>query len=303
MKKSVSLIDHDSVRPNLALMKISSFWKSHGWEVRLNLPLFPADRVYISKVFSFSPPVSYPGDCIIGGPGYDVTARLPDAIDRVMPDYSLYDCPYSVGYTSRGCPNSCSFCIVPQAEGRPYPVGDIYSFWNRRHRDIVIMDSNVLFDKAHFFKIAYQLRKERLGVRFEQGLDIRRMDRQVAGVLAVLRYKRYAVSWDTVQVEKAFRRGIRTMTQYISPQRINVHILCGYDTTLEYDYYRIQEIKGLGLTPFVMVYNKRRDIPLLTCLQHWTNNKHSFRYPFSSFMRREGAGHLLEESPLSFIVE
>lgn len=298
MKKSVLLIDHDSVRHNLALMKLSAFYKKQGWTVYFNMPLFPADKVYISKLFSFSPEISYPSSYIAGGPGVDLKKKLPDAIDNMMPDYSLYGLGYSVGYTSRGCPNHCGFCIVPRMEGRAYALGGIYSFWNKRHRDIVIMDSNILFDKIHFLKVAWQLRKEGLTVRFEQGLDVRRIDKEVAGVLAGLRFGRYYVSWDTKEVEPFFMRGIQALCRYVSCQRVGVHILTGYDTPLEYDYYRVKKVRKMGLTPFVMVYDKRRDSPILTLLAGWANSRHLSNCPFRVYVINEGCEHILEASVL-----
>lgn len=300
--KSVSLIDHDSIKPNLALMKLSAYYKKVGWRVQFNMPLFPADKTYISRLFTFSPSISFTGDCVIGGPGYDPSVILPDAIDKIMPDYSLYNCAYSLGHTSRGCPNSCGFCIVPGSEGKARAVGDIYSFWNKRHKDIVIMDSNILFDRDHFFRIAGQLRKERLNVKFEQGLDIRRINRKVCVALAALRYKRYNISWDSEEIEPIFRRNVTGLCEYVSCQRIGVHVLVGYDTSYEYDYYRIVEARKLGLTPFVMVYNKRRDNPLLTLLSKWANSHYLFGCPFRVFLRREGCLHHLDSSSLSSVV-
>lgn len=298
-KKSVLLIDHDSVRHNLALMKLSAFYKKQGWNVLFNMSLFPADKVYISKLFTFSPAISYPGEYIAGGPGVDVNAKLPDAIDNMMPDYSLYRLGYSLGHTSRGCPNQCGFCMVPRGEGRPRAVAGIYSFWNKRHNKIVIMDSNILFDKLHFLGIARQIMKERLTVRFEQGLDIRRIDDKVAAALSVLKYEHYNISWDTEEVEAAFMRNIQVLCKYVSCQRVGVHILTGYDTSVEYDYYRILKVRELGLTPFVMVYNKRRDSPIRTLLAGWANSRHLANCPFRVFMRNRKSLRILDTSVLA----
>ena len=299
MNKTVLLIDHDSVKHNLALMKLSAYYKKIKWNVLFNMPLFPADRVYISKLFTFSPPVTYPGKCEVGGPGADLKSKLPDGVDSMMPDYGLYDLDYSLGYTSRGCPNSCGFCIVPRSEGEPRAVGDIYTFWNRRHKEIVILDSNILFDRIHFFKIASQIKREGLTVRFEQGLDVRRIDKQVSLVLGALRFGKYSISWDSVTVESVFMERARLFSKYVSPQRIGVHILVGFDTPIEYDYYRIIEVRKLGLTPFVMVYDKRRDDSLLTLLSYWTNGHCYAHLSFRSFLRRQGCLHTLDSSHLS----
>jgi len=297
-KKIVSLIDHDSVKPNLALMKLSAFYKKQGWGVQLDMPLFPADKVYVSKVFSFSPPVNYPGDCIVGGPGYDIASRLPDAIDGMMPDYSLYGCDYSMGYTSRGCPNDCGFCIVPAGEGRPRAVGDIYNFWNKKHNRIVLMDSNILFDKGHFMRITEQVRKERLCVRFEQGLDIRRIDREVGVQLARLNYDRIAISWDTKRVEPAFMRGLDILLDYVSPSRVLVHILTGFDTTFLYDYRRVTYVRQRGLVPFVMVYNKVQHDTRLTVLQHWANSRYIANLPFHRYLHNNNLLHHFDDTTL-----
>ena len=45
---------------------------------------------------------------IRGGTGYNVKSRLPEEIDRLQPDYSIYPhipSDYAYGFLTRGCPN------------------------------------------------------------------------------------------------------------------------------------------------------------------------------------------------------
>ena len=73
----IGLIDVDSHRfPNLALMKISAYHKKHGDMVEWYQPLISGhmDKVYKSKVFTFTDDYIYPIDAdevIEGGTGYD----------------------------------------------------------------------------------------------------------------------------------------------------------------------------------------------------------------------------------------
>ena len=101
--------------PNIALMKISAWHKSQGDTVEWWEPLLTAsyDRVYSSKVFDFTPENLFlPPDTIKGGTGYDVKSKLPEYIDDMYPDYSIYpECDYAVGFLTRGCIRNCP-CLL-----------------------------------------------------------------------------------------------------------------------------------------------------------------------------------------------
>ena len=141
--KRILLVDVDSTIPNLALMKISSFYKSKGDNVKLvkiklkrhkdgtlkegikvDLSDKP-DKIYISVIFKKNKQVvddlvSQHSDITfdIGGSGYDLHKTLPDEIENMKPDYTLYpDNDASIGFSSRGCFRKCGFCIVHEKEG------------------------------------------------------------------------------------------------------------------------------------------------------------------------------------------
>lgn len=95
----VGLIDVDGHNfPNLPLMKISAYHKAAGDSVEWYEPLFSGhtDRVYMSKVFTFTPDYEYCIDAdeiIKGGTGYsypDGGQQLPDEIEHIYPDYTIY---------------------------------------------------------------------------------------------------------------------------------------------------------------------------------------------------------------------
>ena len=136
MSGRVGLIDLEGGTkfPNIALMKLSAWHKQRGDSVEWYFPFSERyDIVYVSKVFSWTPDYSdvINADKVVrGGSGYAITLTngrevytkepcLPDAIERIYPDYSLYhaltkDTAY--GFLTRGCPRGCSFCIVASKE-------------------------------------------------------------------------------------------------------------------------------------------------------------------------------------------
>ena len=105
----VGLIDVDGHHfPNIPLMKLSAWHKTHGDTVEWYEPLLSGylDRVYMSKVFSFTEDYPYhirADEVIKGGTGYcietvngmeryqkDKDVELPDEIEHTYPDYTLY---------------------------------------------------------------------------------------------------------------------------------------------------------------------------------------------------------------------
>ena len=88
---NIGLIDVDSHNfPNLALMKISAFHKSHGDHVEWWWGFGDYDIVYMSKVFddTYSKDVDEPLNArkiIKGGTGYGLNGNLPEEIEHIYP--------------------------------------------------------------------------------------------------------------------------------------------------------------------------------------------------------------------------
>ena len=75
MTMNIGLIAVDSNYPNLALMKLSAWHKSRGDAVEWYMPFSRYDRVYMAKVFTFTPDYGYyvnAEEVEKGGTGYDL---------------------------------------------------------------------------------------------------------------------------------------------------------------------------------------------------------------------------------------
>lgn len=109
----IGLHDSDKTKfPNLALMKISAWHKKQGDEVKIFTPDLSNkyNKIYSSKVFTFTAEDNgLPDDerVIRGGTGYKNKSELPEFIEHIMPDYTLYALDYSIGFLTRGCVRSC----------------------------------------------------------------------------------------------------------------------------------------------------------------------------------------------------
>ena len=170
----IGLIDVDGHNyPNLALMKISAWHKAKGDTVEWWWGFVHYDRVYMSKVFdeTYTPDMPEPlnaDEIIKGGTGYGLDNKLPDEIEHIYPDYSLYtaltkDTAY--GFLSRGCPRGCHFCIVAWKEGRrSVKVADLSEWWNGQ-KNIVLMDPNLLACQDHMDLLGQLIRLGWMSIR------------------------------------------------------------------------------------------------------------------------------------------
>ena len=112
---NVALLAVDSNYPNLALMKISAYHKSQGDTVEWYNPFDTYDRLYMAKVFSFTPDYAYVianvrGEVVRGGTGYDIRSSLPGDILRLPHPWLSQPLPLVRRAAERGWHTSVHGC-------------------------------------------------------------------------------------------------------------------------------------------------------------------------------------------------
>lgn len=278
---NIGLIDVDGHNfPSLALMKLSAWHKANGDSVEMAFPLSHYNRVYMSKVFTFTPDFNTSllcDDIRKGGTGYGVRSddRLPDEVEHMMPDYSLYgitDTAY--GFLSRGCPRGCQFCIVADKEGRASrKVADLREWWNGQ-KEIKLLDPN-LTACPDWDDLFGQLADSKATIDITQGVDIRLLTDAKIAAINRLKLKMIHFAWDgNDNLEPLFRKYAPQWKQRSRDRR--VYCLVNFDTTMEWNLHRIYTLRDLGYDPFVMVYDKQHAPKDIVSLQRWVNNKFIF---------------------------
>lgn len=302
----IGLIDVDGHNfPNLPLMKISAYHKSQGDSVEWYSPMFSGhmDKVYMSKVFSFTPDYEYYVDADIvekGGSGYCISLvdgkevfdkskdkDLPYEIEHIYPDYSIYyglvdgieDTAY--GFLTRGCPRGCDFCIVKDKEGGcSNKVADLSEFWEGQ-KHIELLDPNLLAC-SEWEDLLQQLIDSKARVNFNQGLDIRMMTDRKAEMLSQIPLDAIHFAWDRYEDKDYIQPKFLAFRKHskINPHNLQVYVLCGdhKKEVLGTDLERIYWLRENGFAPYVMLYDKD-NIPKghpLRKLQRWVNNRFIF---------------------------
>lgn len=277
----VGLIDVDSHHfPNLALMKISAYHKRRGDDVDWWVALEQYDVVYKSKVFTFTPDIEYSpmADLVVeGGTGYGSAKVLPEEIEHITPDYSIYpQFKEAYGFLTRGCPRGCPFCIVADKEGRASrKVADLNEFWSGQ-REIKLLDPNLLACKEHE-ALLMQLIDSGAWVDFTQGLDIRLVTKENIELLTRVKVKNIHFAWDNPQQDLLEHfRGFKELSG-IDYRKLGVYVLTNFNSTLEEDLHRVYTLRDLGYSPYVMIYDKPHAPREIRNLQRWCNNRRIFR--------------------------
>lgn len=274
----IGLVDADiNEFPNLALMKLSAWHKAHGDSVAWwKEPIDMFDRVYISKVFSFSKEPEYciqANEIISGGTGYCISFVngkevydkskdfvLADDIEHIYPDYSIYgitDTAY--GFMSRGCPKGMihKYCHVAPKEGLcSVKVADLAEFWSGQS-NIQLMDPNTLAC-SEATEILQQLESSGAMVDFNQGLDIQLLTQQKAEILSKIKIKHIHFAWDNYGDKDVIVPKFEQIKEFTGwgRDKVSVYVLTNFDTTAEQDIERIQFLRNLNFQPYPMIYNK-----------------------------------------------
>ena len=297
----VGLIDVDGHNfPNIPLMKISAWHKSRGDHVEWYYPLISGhmDKVYLSKVFSFTPDYEYHIDAdevVKGGSGYAIKLvdgteaydksldrDLPEEIEHIYPDYSLYPRMtdgWAYGFLSRGCPRNCPFCHVSQKEGRrSYKVADLSEFW-RGQKNIMICDPNILACPDHM-DLLQQLVDSKATVELNQGIDVRMVTDENLELLKRIPMRKIHIAYDNPSDREMIEPKIEQLVKATGWNKdkcgLQCYILVNYNSTLEEDIHRIEFCRRLKIAPFTMIYDKEHCSQVYRDLQRWSCNRFIF---------------------------
>lgn len=295
----IGLIDVDGHNyPNLPLMKLSAWHKQQGDHVEWYLPLISGhmDKVYMSKVFSFSPDYDFfidADEVIKGGSGYAIhlvdgkevydktkDKPLPPEIEHIYPDYSIYNITdMAYGFLTRGCPRQCDFCHVKSMQGtRSHKVADLSEFWDGQS-NITLFDANILAC-CEWRDLFRQLIDSKATVDFNQGLDIRLMTDEKIEMLNKIKVKTLHFAWDKYSDKDIIVPKLKMFAEKtrIQNRKMIVYCLCNFDTSIEEDFDRIYTLRDLGYSPYIMIYDKEH-IPkghILFKIASWCNNQMIF---------------------------
>ncbi len=278
----IGLIDVDSNIANPALMKLSTHHRRKGDKVEWWLgPLFnhKYDRCYASKVFDFTPePIGMPECTQKGGIAYDIKSVLPSDIESLPPDYSIYpDCDYSVGFITRGCVRSCKFCKVPEKEGgirfdrwwEEFENRDKGAWW-------MFIDNNILGWKGAL-GVMEIIAMNKMVVDFNQGLDARLLTPEMASVLVKVKwYKFIRFAMDSWGVRDRVMKGLEMLiSKGLHPNKFIIYVLVGFGSTQKEDMDRVMMLKGIGVNPYVMCYDRNDEYQ--KNFSSWCNVKAVFK--------------------------
>lgn len=297
----VGLIDVDGHNfPNLPLMKLSAYHKKMGDTVEWYDPwggiCEPYEKVYMSKVFSFTPDYDrpiYASEIIQGGSGYCISledgketyhaerdANLAPEIEHIYPDYSLYGIKdTSYGFLTRGCPRGCDFCHVKAKEGQcSRKVANLEEFW-RGQKEIVLCDPNILACSEHK-ELLQQLIDSKARVDLNQGVDVRLINDGNIDLIKKLKLKSIHFAFDRWQDKDIVEPKLRMVAEETGFNRnkgkVTVYILVNFDTTIEQDLYRIELCRELNFQPYVMIYDKEHSDKEHRRLQRYANSPYIF---------------------------
>ncbi len=332
MNKFIGLIDNEKelkkdkskVFPNLALMKISSYYKSKGYIVEWFEPMHASEyeMVFLSKVFTFTDmcDLYYYADkskLIMGGTGINVELKLDEEIEGCKPDYSLYNIDYSIGFLTRGCNNRCPWCVVPKKEGsvhryqsriikgskelHKWRICDWMNTTEKANLDkpeFKLLDNNFLQYDFHIellkemieYSIKYNVRFD-----FNQGLDIRMLNDENISYLTKIKNMEYLrFSCDSMSQVPYFEKNLGKLIEGgLAESRIFIYLLVTDDISdaeKRVDFFRKYRNK---VTIYAQAYRDINNNSEPTVIQ----KEYCQRFIYPGIWRKETWEEYLERKP------
>jgi hypothetical protein len=180
----------------------------------------------------------------LGGPAYNEPGGDFTPGRYLKPGYVI---------TSRGCPNRCPHCGVPEREGgvlRELPITDGHN----------ILDDNLLAcSDAHIRAVFDMLSKQPLRPKFTGGLEARLLKPWHVALLRKVKAERMYMAYDMPHELEPLRAAGKMLTDAgFTRSNLKCYVLIGYGAdTFKAAERRLREAWEAGFMPYAMLYRDK----------------------------------------------
>ena len=212
--------------------------------------LFPidADEVHVSVTFSWDVDRSRRIADAWSRRGFDVKIGGP-AISPPTDTFTpgRYVRP-GVTFTTRGCPNHCPFCLVPDREG---PLVELPI--QPGHE---IADNNIIAaSNDHFAKVCKMLESQPRAARFIGGLEAKLLSHFHVDLLTKIRVSELFFACDFDHQLPHIQRAASLLRPHFAQRYLRCYTLCGFNSqTPDQAEARLNAILSAGMQPMAMLY-------------------------------------------------
>ena len=202
------------------------------------------DEIHISTTFSWDIPRSKQlarewsvyGKVLIGGPAFG------DPGNSFTPGMYIKK---GVVFTSRGCPNSCWYCLVPKREGQIKELSIT--------EGNIIQDNNLLACSEKHIDKVFEMLKTQKRIEFSGGFESRRVTPEITRKLSELNIRHIWLSYDCWVNQDSLREAVRNLSPYFKRHQIRCYVLIGFESDrLECAEARLKMAWSIGTLPFAM---------------------------------------------------
>ena len=223
-----------------------------GEDVYFGLPMWfmpQYDEIHISCVFTWDIQRAKQlkieweryGKVKLGGPAFD------DPGEDFVPGKYIKT---GVTITSRGCPNNCSFCLVPKREGklRELPICE----------GNIVQDNNLLACSDRHLDLVWSMLKKQKRIELKGGLEASRITLKIANTLRGLRIKTLWLACDSKNGIKPLQKAVEVLQKAgFNRNHLFCYVLCGKDMAEEEN--RLRQVYSIGCLPFAQLYRDKKD--------------------------------------------
>lgn len=238
-------------------------WQPVHDAVHLAKILFPRSEISLGGVYASL----YPEHAKTTG--VNVHTGIFPEMEDILPDYELVPEWHqkkrgSVFFTHRGCVRTCHFCAVPALEGKPIQLRKSNSIRHLIHPDhwrVILWDNNIL-GEPHWRDVVDELAEiktktiapdKRIEVDFNQGLDARFINEDVAAHLSKVRMPVVRVAYDYPKMGHAVKKAIECLEAVgFSGRKIISYVLFNFEDKPEDLFERVRNLLEWGACAYPM---------------------------------------------------